>query len=236
VHAAGEGELVFVCGPEDSRISRLPSALGSWIAVDHGDGLVSVYARLQSIDQNAAPRKIEGGIVLANAGISGWSEKSGFYLSFYDRKERRWVNPSLIIAPRGDTRPPVIQSVKLKNEGGALVDLAAARVIKQGHYGINVQTFDTRLAFNESPLMPFRIICSVNGVETGVLSNETFSARDGTLMAYRDGLSLVKQIYALYPAVEAGSVTFTRGQVNLSIIVQDITGNTTNALYRLYVE
>jgi hypothetical protein len=236
VTAVGEGELV-IASVESSPATRLPATFGAWLAFDHGDGLLSIYARVEDFDIDRIPKKIEQDIVVANCGTTGWSEKQGFYLSFYDRKERRWVNPSLVIPPREDTRRPVIQSVKLTGgPGGAAVDPAAVHVLKQGHYVINVQAFDTRLSPQENPLSPFRIICLVNGVETGNFACDTFSARDGMLMAYRGALTHVKQIFAPYPAVEAGEVNFSRGQVNLEIIAQDSNGNTNNALYHLFVE
>jgi hypothetical protein len=236
VMAVGEGELIFATTESSAAVSRLPSTLGAWLALDHGDGLVSIYARIEDSVIDTVPKKIEQGTVIANCGSTGWSNRDGYYLSFFDRKERRWVNPSLIITAKEDTRAPSIQSVKLKNEAGALFDMAMTRVLKQGYYGIIVQSSDTRQSSMESPLAPFKIICSVNGMETGAFSTETFSARDGVLMAYRGGLTHARQIFEPYPAVEAGYVVFTRGQVNLSIIVQDITGNTVNAQYRLFVE
>jgi hypothetical protein len=88
----------------------------------------------------------------------------------------------------------------------------------------------------ESPLAPFRIVCSVNGVETGGLNFETYSARDGSLMVYRNGLIPVEQVYAPCPAYEIGEIRFTRGQAILEVIAQDIAGNSRNAVYRLQVE
>jgi hypothetical protein len=234
ITAVREGELIIAV-PENNAASRLPSTLGAWIALDHGDGMAGIYARVDEFDLDMVPKKIDMGTVIANCGSTGWSEKEGFYLSFYDRKERRWVNPSLVIPPREDTRAPFIQSVKLIGANTS-VDLASSRVIKQGRYTLNVSAYDTRLVPQESLLAPFKIICSVNGTETGALTFDTFSARDGVLMVYRGALTHAKQVYAPFPAVEAGEVHFTRGQVNLAVMVQDISGNPVNAVYKLSVE
>jgi hypothetical protein len=88
----------------------------------------------------------------------------------------------------------------------------------------------------ESPLAPFRIVCSVNGSEAGMLRFETYSARDGALMVYRNGLVPVRDVFAPKPGWEVGEAQFTRGQATLEIIVQDITGNNRNVVYRLQVE
>jgi hypothetical protein len=234
VLAAEQGELLYQ-SREGNRASRLPSPLGSWFALDHGDGIISIYSRLED-PQPPLPPKTAKGAALAASGISGWSKTRGFYFSLFDRKERRWINPSIIIKPPEDTRPPVISSVRLKNPEGRLLNPAQTPNISQGKYVISVGALDTRLGPGEPPLAPYRIVCMVNGREAGVLNFETYSARDGALMVYRNGLIPVRDIYAPYPAYEVGEVWFTRGQATLEVIAQDISGNTRNVVYRLTVE
>jgi hypothetical protein len=215
------------------------------LVVDHGDGLLSVYSRAAQL-RTKPENPVDSGAMIAVAGISGWSKTEGFYLSIFDRKERRWVNPSLIISAIPDARPPAIRSVRLKNDMNQIIDLASSRTIRQGAYTIIVHTEVSRAQTPEYPLMPLRIISSVNGVEAGYLAFETFSARDGVLMMFRNGLVPTSQIYAYAPAVEAGEVFFNRGQVTLEVIVQGGTapdvsnsaagGNSRSAVYRLFVE
>jgi hypothetical protein len=160
----------------------------------------------------------------------------GFYFSFYDRKERRWINPSMIAGSMIDTIPPTIQSVKLRGENGQTIELDSTRVIKQGRYAIEVEASD-RSESAANPTAPYRIICSLNGAEVGILALETLSARDGVLMIYRNGLVPVSRIYAPYPALEVASdLWFTRGRLSIDIIVQDYNKNTRNAAYRILVE
>jgi hypothetical protein len=126
--------------------------------------------------------------------------------------------------------------VELKSADGRSINPALVRNISQGRYTISVNASDTRLDVRENPLAPYRIVCSVNGLEIGVLNFETFSARDGVLMAYRNGLAPVKQVYAPAPAFEVGDVWFTRGQATLEVIAQDIAGNSRSSTFRLQVE
>jgi hypothetical protein len=234
VQAAEAGDILFIHDPENTA-SRLPSPLGAWVALDHGDGLISIYSRLES-PAELVPDRLSQGRTIGTAGRSGWSNRRGFYFLCFDRKERRWINPSMIITPLPDTRPPVIASVELKNSDGQGINPALTRTIGQGRYTIAVIASDTRLDPQDSPLAPYRILCSVNGLETGALNFETYSARDGVLMVYRNGLVPVRQVYAPYPAFEVGELWFTRGQATLEIIVQDISGNIQNATFRLQVE
>jgi hypothetical protein len=232
--AAERGELLYRRTERDTA-SRLPSPLGSWTALDHGDGIISIYSRFGK-EAPVSPTT-EKGRLLGEAGFSGWSNRKGFYFQLFDRKERRWINPSMIIRPFEDSRPPAIQQVQLKDSQGKLIDPSQTRTtISQGRYRINVEAADTRLAPNESVLAPYRITCSLNGSEAGTLNFETFSARDGSLVVYRNGLVPARQVYAPVPGYEIGEVWFARGQALLEITVQDISGNIRSAVFRLIVE
>jgi hypothetical protein len=230
-----DGELLFVHRNDDTA-GALPSPLGSWVAVDHGDGIISIYGRLKDLGSSVINERPWKKYPLASMGRTGWSGKSGVYFSLFDRKNRRWVNPSMIISPFQDTMAPVIQSVRLRNADGVLVDPALTRTISQGRYTVSVAAWDTLLSANESPLAPHRLICSVNGSETGQLGFETYSARDGALMVNRNGLVPAREVYAFPGSYEIGELWLTRGQASLEIIAQDVAGNTRNLLFRLIVE
>jgi hypothetical protein len=233
VFASDNGELIFRRNTEDEA-SGVPSTLGTWLVIDHGDGILSIYGRLQE-DSRPLSNNIEKNDVIGFAGNSGWSKKEGFNFTIFDRKERRWVNPALVIKQPPETRSPSVQYVALRNAEGREVDLAASRNIRQGRWKIIVQAVDTQINYNDN-LAPAKIISSVNGSEAGSIAFETFSARDGVLMMYRNGLVPVSQIYGPYPALEAGEAWFNRGQAQLEIIVEDIAGNSRRLQYRLSVE
>ena len=235
VMAVEDGELLYR-RMEGDTASRLPSPLGSWMAIDHGDGIVSIYSRLESKFTPALGEQVGKGRLLGESGISGWSSQKGFFFQLFDRKERRWINPAVIITPPEDTRPPSIISVRLKDVQGNLIDPSQIKSLNQGRYCILVNAVDTMRLPGESPLAPFRIICSLNGTETGVLNFETYSVRDGFLMVYRNGLVPVRQVYAPVPGYEVADVWFSRGQTTLEIIAQDIANNVRNVVYRFMVE
>jgi hypothetical protein len=235
VRAAEDADILFIHDSEDSA-SVLPSPLGTWAALDHGDGLISIYGRLDETEALPVLENVSRGRLIARAGKSGMAGKSGFYFAFYDRKERRWINPAMIIAPPGDTAPPQILSVELRNGEGQVINPAQARSLRQGRYMVLVNAVDSLVEGRPATLAPYRILCSVNGMEIGALSFETFSARDGVLMAYRNGLVPVKQVYTPAPVYEIGELSLTRGQAEIEIIAQDISGNTRNVVFRLQIE
>jgi hypothetical protein len=247
VRASGAGEVIFFDNPGNSA-SRIPSPLGAWIAIDHGDGLISLYSHLETPPSVPVPDHPEQGRVIAEAGQSGWSDRQGFSFAFFDRKERRWINPSMIIAPPLDAVEPVIHSVELIGADGRVFNPGVTRNINQGRYTLSVHATDVIFSppgntggaasgSRTTPsLAPYRILCSVNGQETGVLSFETYAARDGTLMVPRNGLVPARQVYARYPAFEVGDLWFTRGQATLEIIVQDILRNSRSVIFRIQVD
>jgi hypothetical protein len=231
VLAAETGEVIFSRGANDNA-SRLPSPLGTWTALDHGDGLISIYSRYE--DKNIRYQHAERQSPIATAGISGWSSRKGFYFILYDRRERRWINPAMIITPVRSTQPPQILAVDLRNAQGLPVNSAQLRNLSQGRYTVCVTTTDAARVRENLPA-PYRIVCSINGAEIGSLNFEAFSARDGVLMVYRNGLVPVKQVYSNFPAFGAAEVFLNRGQASLEIIVQDIAGNSRNSLTRMII-
>ena len=234
--AADDGELLYQRRDSDTA-SRLPSPLGSWMALDHGDGIISIYSRLDdsSFVQASNPGHLEKGDIVGESGISGWSSQGGFFFQLYDRKERRWINPAMII-PVEDYRLPLIHSVRLMDSDGRFFDPYLLERLPQGRYSVIVNANDTMRSPFEVPLAPFRIICTINGSEAGVLNFENYSARNGALVVYRNGLIPARQVYAHFPAFEVADLWFTRGQTSMEIIAQDITGNSRRLFYRFLVE
>jgi len=247
VFAAESGEIIFTHNKNDN-VSRLPSPLGTWTAVDHGDGLITIYSRyaddmpyvqnLQSAqsaqsggDETVTPVRVKKQEPIAVSGISGWSAQNGFYFQVYDRRERSWINPAMIVTPQRETRPPQILSVELMNVQGLSVQ---SRNLNQGRYTVIVNSNITDAA-RGTFFAPQRVVCSINGAEAGSLNFEAFSARDGVLMVFRNGLVPARQVYSNFPAFEAANVFLSRGQANLEVIVQDINGNSRSYVSRILV-
>jgi hypothetical protein len=234
VLAAESGEVIFSRTKND-KASRLPSPLGAWTAVDHRDGLISIYSRYAEPAIPADETQIEKQQIIASSGVSGWSAQNGFYFMLFDRRERRWINPAMIITPVQETRPPQILSVDLRNAQGVMMQ---SRNLTQGRYKVIVNAAGgLPLAQNAAyrQYAPQRIVCLINGTEVSSLNFEAVSARDGILMVYRNGLVPAKQIYSGYPSFEAAEIFLTRGQVNMEIIVQDISGASRSVVNRLII-
>jgi len=235
VLAAENGEVIFSRSKNDPA-SRLPSPLGAWTAVDHGDGLISIYSRYADHETPFMEEQVEKNQPIAVSGTSGWSVQNGFYFILFDRRERRWINPAMIITPVQEARPPQILSVDLRNAQGITMQ---SRNLTQGRYTVVVNAAGgarlTQGGITSQQYAPQRIVCLINGAEVSSLNFEAVSARDGILMVSRNGLFPARQIYSSFPSFEAAEVFLTRGQITLEIIVQDITGVSRSVVNRLIV-
>ncbi|MDR2942939.1 MAG: peptidoglycan DD-metalloendopeptidase family protein [Treponema sp.] len=234
VLSAEAGEVIFTHNSSDT-VSRLPSPFGAWMAVDHEDGLITIYSRYADNasdgEKTAPPVRVQKQEPIAVSGISGWSAQNGFYFQVYDRRERSWINPAMLVTPQRETRPPQILSVELLNAQGTPVQ---SWNLSQGRYTVIVNT-NVSSASRGIFFAPQRIICLINGAEAGSLNFEAFSARDGILMVFRNGLVPARQVYSTFPAFEAATVFLNRGQANLEVIVQDINGISRSYFSRIYV-
>ncbi|MDR1388502.1 MAG: hypothetical protein LBJ31_00800 [Treponema sp.] len=228
VYPADVGQLVFFHDPSN-KASAFPSPLGAWAAVDHGDNLVGIYGRFEDPAGGEITPIVGKETAIAAAGMSGWTGQPGFYFSLYDRRDRKWINPAIIISTREDPRPPVIHQVTLRNTAGTLFNPALVSRLPQGLYSVFVDADDGEM------LAPNRIICSVNGFETAVLSFETLSARDGEFLINRNGLIPASQVYSDL-GFGLGELRLSRGQLNLVIEARDIAENFRQASYRLTIE
>jgi hypothetical protein len=237
IFPADVGELVYIYDPDNSS-SRFPSPLGSWMVLDHGDNILGLYCRYEDRKDTPVPFVMDTATVLAATGKTGWADQEGMYFALFDRKERRWINPSVIISGNisgtEDTFPPVIRQVELRTPAGTAVNPAIIQRIPQGLYTVYVDVWDA-LEAGGSPLAPNRISCSVNGVETGVISFETLISREGTRMVYRSGLVPASQVYD-EKGYGLGEIRLARGQATLVIEARDMADNARSVTYRLNIE
>jgi len=235
VLAASDGEVIFDFSPSGGY-SSFPSPLGEWTAVDHGGGLVGIYARHGGRVGNPNRLSVGEGTPLAAAGISGRSNGEGVFFIVYDRMERRWVNPAMIAPPLADAIPPQIRGVRLVADGGIPegVDLRQGTV--RGRHVIAVDAVDALSGGMGSALAPQRIVVSVNGTEVGNLVFEMISARDGEMFVGHGSSAAVRRVYSHFPAFEAGEVMLNSGQAIIEIIVRDIAGNSASVTQRVSVE
>lgn len=231
IRVAGAGELLFHA--EESRnIDALPMPLGNWIAIDHGDGIISLYGNLLSIRPYNEHARYERDAII---GESGSDPKNSVYFSIFDRKNNRWVNPVLVSPQRQDKYRPTIHSVTLISSTGRQIDLSQQKTIKQGLWTVHVNASD-REDSSGSKLFPLQTSCLLNGMETARIYIDTISAQNGKPCIPDSPQDQGNEIWKPYPSIELGTLRLNRGQARLEIIVQDANGNMERKIYPLSVE
>ena len=237
VFPAEVGELIFINDPKNPA-AKIQSPLGSWMAVDHGDNMVGLYSRYEDRKDAPAPTVVDTATVLAVTGRTGWAKEEGLFFAFFDRKERCWVNPSVLItgtiSGTEDSVPPVIRQVELRNLAGTSFNPAQVQRLPQGIYMVYVDVWDSLDQGGEA-LAPNRITCSVNGVETGMLSFETLVTRNGKRMVYRNSLVPAAEVYD-EKGFGLGEIHLTRGQAALVIEARDMADNAKQVSYKLTID
>jgi len=235
VRSAGVGELVFAA-PEGVGPSGLPSALGSFLLVEHEGGMAAVYAHLEPESTSDPPRAMRGGDALGAAGSSGWAEGEGLLLQIYDRKEGQWVNPLLLLPRVEDDKAPVIRSLLLRR-GAVTRLLGEDRSIGQGVYSLSLSTADPSGAkWTAGPLAPYSMRVSIDGklVASGVF--DVARDADGDLLFFseapRAGVAL-RDAQGGYVLAER---LLTKGKALFEAEVEDAAGNRRRASWSIAVE
>jgi len=235
VRAADAGEVLFV--QTDKAFSwNMPQPLGSWVAVDHGNGIVSMYSHLQSAGKDEGRSLVEKASILGSSGESGWSKAKGFGFALVDRIEKRWVNPAMIAPPRKDTKPPAIRSVSLISKDSNLIPLSGTKSVRQGLYNVIVDVTDSEDGSQTSSLAPLHIVCLVNGTESCSLNLETISALNGKFIVSRKNPTPASEVYGNPEGFNLGEIRLNRGKATIDLIVRDASGNERSVSYTLNLE
>lgn len=239
VRAADAGELVFSVSAEGIayRPGAFPHPLGEWAAIDHGNGILSVYGGMAAEERKAAETTlVEKGARIGRTGTSGWSAQPGLFFSIYDRAERRWVNPTMIAPKRADGSAPTIESVELIGKDGQAFPLPQTKNVRQGSYRVVVDAADGEQAKRAGRLAPQRLICLVDGAEQGAVHLETIKTENGRLQASRRTTAPATEIFMKNGAYDLGEIRLSRGRSSFEIVARDAAGNERTASYIVVVE
>jgi len=235
VRAVDAGEVLFVQSGEAFSWD-LPQPLGSWVALDHGKGIISVYSHLKSAGNDEGRSLVEKASILGSAGESGWIRNTGFGFVLVDRTEKRWVNPAMIAPPRKDTRAPSIRSVILINKDTNPFLLSSTKSLRQGLYNVLIDATDSEDGMQTSTLAPLHFICLVNGTESCTLNLETISALNGKLIVSRKNPTPASEVYGNPDGFNLGEIRLNRGKATIDLIVRDASGNERSVSYTINVE
>ncbi len=235
IRASDFGEIIFNSDTQQ-LIHRFPQPLGAWTALEHEDGIISLYSRYAPKTEKRSEKRLEKASIVANSGISGWSNSSGFFYAVIDRLAGRWVNPALISPLRPDNTQPIIEQVLLIGRDNAILNPKTARTIRQGYYRVVIEAKDNEEKNLPLSLGPQEISCFVNGIEEQTLRMDYFSAKDGEFLIPGNPVRSVNEVFLPKKQYQLGEIRLNRGRSSLQIHVRDIVGNERQVIYILRVE
>lgn len=235
VHAVEDGEIAF-SAEEGDLPSGLPSAFGTFVIVEHRDGMAAVYSHLSPGTVKNGERKLKSGDVIASPGRSGWIEGPGMVYQVFDRKASAWVNPYLLLPPLPDTAPPAIRSLALSRAGATTV-IGASSSVQQGTYRISVEVADPADApWSAAALAPYLIRLSIDGAE---ITQETFDvakSKGGKLVLFGQNPIAAQVLRTPEGRYQLAERLFTRGKTVIEVRIEDAAGNKRSASWTVLVE
>ena len=223
VTAVASGDIAFQYDG-DKLPSGLPCTLGSFVAVHHPDGLISVYGHLDPGSMPAYIRSVETGGLLGRAGESGFRSSFESTFALFDRVKRQYLNPQVLLPPVKDDRPPVVRSVYLI-VGENTYALGETRAIRQGTYEIQADIRDPLSSADTGYRAPYSVRLMIDGKERVRYIYNAAKAESGTMKFFGSAKSDCGSWFLANGNVRLGSYLFSHGRSTIVLAVSDYAGN-----------
>ena len=236
VRPVDSGEVIFYS--DSGRSQRaLSYGLGTFVVVEHEQGIRSLYAHLESSGVDDLPASVDEKTVLGRIGDSGASLGKHLHLEIIDVELGSYVNPLVVLPSLRDTISPVIKRLSIT---GDILDEEPVRLergidVASGEYRMLVELYDPSEHVEYfCPMAPYQVTGYFNG-------SEVFDLRFDTLNGSSDGLVIGRgaqaptfaQLYFDDWIIDVGLVPFRVGEIQVEIVARDMFGN--EASYRLPV-
>ena len=243
--------MIFTCDANSSYYTQFSSTLGSFAIVAHPDKMVSVYANLSEINQEAKQKidvvvgeklgkiipddklrelkkKLETEnedeneiIVPQNFGFH--TKKETFEFQVLDTKNNVSINSCLIL-PKYDKLLGIYPgSIYLENKKGTVYNLDEKKVLPSGSYSVYRDFVPGKMPLSTSIL--------INGKSAVTINYDTVIYKNGILVSSGKENFPFEKIFALPKKQFLGEVQFVRGKNEITTIVTDFNNNSRKITY-----
>lgn len=230
ISASADGDLVFACDAP-----RLPGGYplpdGSLAAISHDSGMMSIYTGIQPGSLSSYMGAVRTGdpIGVAPQAVSG--RFVSFYV--YDSREKRFVNPFILLPKMGDDKPPVIRSIAFRS-GKDEIQLDRGVSIRQGAWLLVIDASD--MSPMGLPSAPFELRVVIDGSERFHTVYDAAWASSGESHLFSAQAVPEKDFFLADGRAGFGPVSLTRGTMMLTVIVTDFSGNKREVTYSIQVQ
>ncbi len=230
VHAADDGEMTF-----SAVGSRLPGGYplpgGSLIVIAHPADMTTIYTGLRPDSVSSYLKNVRKGDILGRSDLARSSRGLTFYA--FDARERRFINPLILMPTPLDDKPPVIRSVSLSMEG-VEARLDQAKAVRQGAYYFLIDAYDA--SPSGEPSSPFDLGVLIDGSERDRVVYDAAWASGGRAHLF-GGVGRIEDSYLTDDGrVRLGPYSLSRGRVVISVAVSDYASNKREQTYSISVQ
>lgn len=230
IRAADDGELTFA-----SDSPRLPGGYplrgGNLMVVSHVSDMMTIYSGLEGGSSSVYLKNVHKGDALGRMSQAGSERASRFYA--FDSRERRYINPIILMQSLSDDKPPVIRSVTLTSEGMDAV-LEQGKVLRQGSYYVLIDAND--VSSLGAPSAPFELRIMIDGSERSRVRYDAAWANAGKALLF-GGKGIEEDAFLTQDGrAKFGPYLLSRGRVVLSIVASDYAGNKREQSYSITIQ
>lgn len=232
VKAAADGELVFAAAG-DALPGGYPLAGGSLAAMTHASDIMTLYSGMEQQTMSAYLRVVRKGDVLGKGIKAGPASRArGTVAYVFDTKERRYINPLILMPALPDDKPPAIRSVSLESEAGE-VELDKHKTVRQGSYRVVLEAVDASPAGASSA--PFELRVLVDGSERTRVVYDAAWASSGERLLFGASMLPEEECFSSEGRLRLGPYSLARGKVVITVVATDFSGNRRELTYPISV-
>lgn len=219
IKTSSKGTVTAVLSEHDEDSSLFESTLGNAVILVHDDSLMTVYANLNSDDQEKRYElsEVENATPLGTCGSSGWQEGNALLeFQVVDLKAKTLVNPRILMPRFGNELPLEILNLTAINKRGAEYNFDTNRRIASGTYFIYC---------SQQPVsMPYKTTILVNGAIADTITYDALVSIDGKLCTNNKSNYPSSVIYPDKKRQLLGEIAIPKGHNRITISVADILG------------
>lgn len=226
IKTSGAGTVTAVLSEHDEESSLFESTLGNAVIIAHEDSLVSVYANLNSDQQEErySLSEVETATPLGTCGSSGWQEGNALLeFQVIDLKAKSLVNPRVLLPRFGSELPLLLGNVTIINKKGTEFSFDAVRKIPSGTYCI--------YCAQQPVAMPFKTTVFVNGAVADSITYDTLVSIDGKLCTGGKKNYPASMVYPDSKRQLVGEIAIPKGLNRITVSVSDILGREKTVSY-----
>ncbi len=229
VIAPDDGELIFHVTGSDI-LGSYPVSGDSLLVLQHNSGLLSIYSGLVPDSLTEYLKSFRKGDILGKSPQKNAMTIAASYM--FDNKDRRFINPLILMPPLKDDKTPVLRNIALVGEGQEYM-LDSDRNIRQGSYKLVMEATDLSPGAMQSACWEIRIL--IDGSEKSRVQYDAAWASGGKGYLFGSSSIAESSFFAQDGRISFGPYNFSRGRLVVTIIAMDYAQNKREQSYSLSI-